>query len=569
MQQPTTSNEQAVVQDQENEELSTATGLIDRHQGSNFMKQLPQEIYSLIANQLSKSQLNSCVRVSKEWSGYFMPSLWEKIEIYGTDSYFRFIASIEGGGLTRNAEHIKIFSTQYFNFVSHLQAYEFPKLIELRVYSENDPPKPSPPSTSEDTARQHILRPRFGPPLRGSPLRRSKLDLTILVKFLQKELKLQTLFLIGRMFDDQPLESVSRLFKVIPTTVESLHISGLQLPFVEPPLNAPGTNEHEADAEIVPLNIKQITFPVTLLTEAEMILLFKSCPLLENLCITSPRQEISQKLCLVLGEHCPRLRDLCLQGVSKTLTDADLAELLNTSKQGWRTLLISCMVDFGPLSAEALLRHAPTLEELRVSSCSGLASSTIQRLLSTAPNLRRLEALEEQSSEGPTLELDAKDIIQSQWICSKLEVLRIKIAGIPRPDIRFQTNKRPLTGPLHEGEMNYSLQNEVYSQLGKMTNLKELILGSVDRNGGPNVFVRAEAMREGEYYDPNQPQEFRQYECLSFTLESGLERLGDLKLLERLHLQGMAVGFGGAAEQEWAKNNWPSLKYAYGDWNSG
>ncbi|KAF9343299.1 hypothetical protein BGX26_005945, partial [Mortierella sp. AD094] len=222
------------------------------------------------------------------------------------------------------------------------------------------------------------------------------------------------------------------------------------------------------------------------------------------------------------------------------------------------------------LSEAALLKHAPSLETLRVRHCSGLTSPVIQELLCSAPNLKRLEALSMFSYGSSALSLDAQDIIRSRWVCDKLEVLGIKITGIPRPDLKVRTNGRPLSGPLHEGhiEDSYLIQRRIYSQLGAMTNLTDLVLGSdADEDVGNHELQIEEEENEGEYYQTGPTQIWQQYECLSFTLESGMNRLQNLKKLRRIHLQGLSVGFDGAPEQEWVKVNWPALKYSYGNWN--
>ncbi|KAF9964430.1 hypothetical protein BGZ70_006463, partial [Mortierella alpina] len=67
---------------------------------------------------------------------------------------------------------------------------------------------------------------------------------------------------------------------------------------------------------------------------------------------------------------------------------------------------------------------------------------------------------------------------------------------------------------------------------------------------------------EGEYHDQNLPQAECQYECLSFTLESGLDLLRDLKELRVIDLSNMAVGIDGEAEQQWMKKHWPLVRQA-------
>ncbi|KAF9112360.1 hypothetical protein BGX27_003500 [Mortierella sp. AM989] len=273
--------------------------------------------------------------------------------------------------------------------------------------------------------------------------------------------------------------------------------------------------------------------------------------------------QLSPWFYMEIRNHCLQLDKLHLERSFKVFnTDRAISDVIEASAGGWKSLHIPFLKAFGPLSAEALLKHSSSLEILYAPGCPGLTSRIIQDLLCSAPTLKDLDVLDKRSYGEYALELDAPDIIRSRWVCDKLEVLKIKITGIPRPDIRTRTNKRPLTGPLHEGriEDSFSIQRRVYSQLGAMTCLKELTLGLSDRAN--HHFHRGEEEKEGEYYNPEHIQSWRQYECLSFTMASGMDGLRDLKMLERLDLQGMSVGFGGIAEQMWVKDNWPALKYA-------
>ncbi|KAF9352863.1 hypothetical protein BGX26_009345 [Mortierella sp. AD094] len=586
----------------------------DNHQWNTFAKPLPLEVFSVIAVYLSKAELAMCVRACKEWKSCFSPSLWETIHINSPEAFLLFVASAKEGSLIQNGAYIKSFTTHYFSIVDLLGTYidACPNLTDLQVYSGDDPFEPRPrPVTSPSSQSRGIgggfgqpagnltnawsssaqadtpealpreatgqvatmggtQRMRFGFEYQPPPPPKT-LDLTDLTRLFQRILSLRKLRLHGRMFFKQKLSSISRLFNAIPTTVEDLIIAYALPPFYTPPNTGPeGTAADLEDAENsdceegAPLNITRIEFQISLLEDRILIPLLRRCSRLETLINSSQVSAISQEVCSALRQHCLQLTELRSSG---GFTDEIISHLIDASVKGWKSIHLPFAIHFGPLSAEALLKHAPSLEVLRAYGCPGLSSPVIQKLLCTAQNLKRLEVLDKRASGRLSTELDAQDIIQSRWICDDLEVLKIKIIGIPRPDLLIRTNKRPLSGPLHKGGMenSHSLQRMVYCQLGEMIRLKELVLGSEDR--GRNANHEEEEENEQEYFSPDHLQSWRQYECLSFTLESGLDHLRHLKSLKRLHLQGMAVGFGNAAEQLWAKDNLPELKYAYGDWN--
>jgi len=61
---------------------------------------------------------------------------------------------------------------------------------------------------------------------------------------------------------------------------------------------------------------------------------------------------------------------------------------------------------------------------------------------------------------------------------------------------------------------------------------------------------------EGEWLDRTAFQLGRQYQCLTMTLEGGLDLLSDLKSLRRLQLKRMNLGMG-HKEDVWIRANWP------------
>ncbi|KAF9352862.1 hypothetical protein BGX26_009344 [Mortierella sp. AD094] len=384
-------------------------------------------------------------------------------------------------------------------------------------------------------------------------------DLTNLIRFIQKNSTLRKLSLYGGMFWQQKLSSISRLFKAIPETVEDLDIAAR---YGQPPKESEELTAelNEDDNEGAQLNINQIKFQHTMLDERVLVPLLKRCPRLKTIVLNVHlSRSLSQEFFSVLRGHCPQLKELrVMKNLGRFCSDSDISYLLGSTTNGWKSIYLTFLPTFGSLSEAALLKNAPSLEVLQTATCPRFTSPLIQKILCTAPNLIRLDLLDRLHSPNP-LGLKAQDIIQSKWVCDKLEVLRVRITGIPRPDLRIHYNNPPLKKPIHEGQIedSFLIQRKVYSQLGAMIHLKELILGL--------VYDGDFQSRESERYWTDRG--WRQNECLSFTLRSGMGQLQHLKSLERIHLHGMTVGFNGAAEQLWVKDNWPALKYMYGDWN--
>ncbi|KAF9082667.1 hypothetical protein BGX23_012224, partial [Mortierella sp. AD031] len=206
---------------------------------------------------------------------------------------------------------------------------------------------------------------------------------------------------------------------------------------------------------------------------------------------------------------------------------------------------------FGPKSIKALLEHAPTLEVFRLQGYPLFGSKDIQQLLCSAPNLKELDLIpldRRYESGQENCSLDARDMVESEWICISLEVFGCQIKGIPRPDITRKIVRRPATQFIVKGtvEESVDLQLKVYSQLARLTKLRELTMGiPYDTE---NLYKRHDKER------------FRQYDGLAMSLDSGLDLLKDLKEMRMVGLKDMEVGITNEAEKRWMKENWPNAE---------
>jgi hypothetical protein len=240
--------------------------------------------------------------------------------------------------------------------------------------------------------------------------------------------------------------------------------------------------------------------------------------------------------------------------------DADIAQFINLSSAEWRRLVFresirpKLGIEFGPKSFEALFKHAKSLEIFRMETRNSTAEKNIDRLLCTAPKLKELYL----SGNYETILggwLDARVIVNSEWVCADLEVFHCRIGNIPRPDITRTIARKSASKHVKRGtkEESVGLQRQIYSKLARLTKLQELRLGlQMDT-------------KSADYFRGNK-EFWRQYDCLAMTVESGLDLLKGLKDLRIVGLEDMEIYIDGDAEQSWFEENWPNVTIGQTDY---
>ncbi|KAG0208158.1 hypothetical protein BGX28_000773 [Mortierella sp. GBA30] len=268
-----------------------------------------------------------------------------------------------------------------------------------------------------------------------------------------------------------------------------------------------------------------------------------------------------EKLASTLKHYCPQITEMTLRcSTGGPQEDGRVAELIGSSL-AWKHLSMSFFHGFGPLSTTALIKHSITLETLVLEECDGFSSEDIQTVLSSCPNLRTFRAMTSNGRDfSSTVYLDANEMVDSPWVCHRLENLKLVITGIARPDLRVDQYGEPLTGPLHDGIIQgFELQRIVYRQLGQLTRLQELWLGhdKQDLDDEEN-YHRTEVEGQWRFIDPDE-----QFECLEFSLRSGLDLLDGLKDLRVLNLDRLRTRIG-MSEVQWMARQWPKLEKVIG-----
>ncbi|KAF9537283.1 hypothetical protein EC957_008507 [Mortierella hygrophila] len=302
------------------------------------------------------------------------------------------------------------------------------------------------------------------------------------------------------------------------------------------------------------------------------------CANLERLQLDNIDRIPMASLSAALRMSCPHLSILEVKGPNNG-PDDELAYLLSSAKNHWIEVSLPDMGGFGTEAFTILMASVRTrLEVLKVEGWGGLGGTEFLDILCSAQHLRRLEGPADGMAQENTTELTMwaylafhqhtheKD--RSWALGPSLELLQIWIDDVPRPDIVCQRNGDPL--PLdpdvpEEAEdvhPRYDVQRWVYTQLGRLTGLRELILGVKELD---NMALLARNVAHLSHDPIALEGSLRHvaptfiYRSLEFSLESGLELLAEMKELRVLDVKSTAHRIG-VAELDWMHVNWPKLK---------
>ena len=163
------------------------------------------------------------------------------------------------------------------------------------------------------------------------------------------------------------------------------------------------------------------------------------------------------------------------------VNDPDIAQFIDMSSAKWRRLVFresirpKLGIEFRFKSFEALLKHADTLEIFRLETRNSVEVKLIDQLLCAAPRLKELYLSGNYETHLGGW-LDAREIVQSEWVCQDLEVFCCRIGNIPRPEITRTICQKPATKRhVKSGTMEESidLQRRVYAKLARLTKLRD------------------------------------------------------------------------------------------------
>jgi hypothetical protein len=238
------------------------------------------------------------------------------------------------------------------------------------------------------------------------------------------------------------------------------------------------------------------------------------------------------------------------------VTDIQLARLLSGSGTGWRRLRLRNTCEFGQAAMKALASHVHALEKLVVENRS---DEFMDSLIQLIPNCLKLHTLvmtngllfagERHACFKVKMLIDQDHLMKSlrSWRCEgSLKTLKMRIGGIPRPDLATNEKARKTTVDEEYSGQGREIQGQVYDRISRFVNLEVLWLQDTTEY---NLFV------------PN--VDFFQSDCLDMSLESGLWKLSGLKKLKELNVSCMWTRIG-IREVQWMTDHWPQLRFIYG-----
>ncbi|KAF9124562.1 hypothetical protein BGW39_008114 [Mortierella sp. 14UC] len=303
---------------------------------------------------------------------------------------------------------------------------------------------------------------------------------------------------------------------------------------------------------------------------------------LKVVCIDRPEVRLLTKILRNSGGDSSGLSNLddieldYLEQEAVNVTGEDITALLLANRKGWRNIGLSSLRT--EQSVEALIHHCATLELLRVNEAPGLTSAHMHHILSSSPRLHTFTTLADGEYPYPEvayflpedfIDLDPITNTLRPWSCeSTLRRFCAKIEHIPRPDVTLTHYGLPRTEP-EEGIVvevlqetrtgqSHELQARIYERLARFTQLESLALGHDDRDfGNESLFII------GPDGDPTFGDQHFQYDCLSFSLDSGLQALEALRGLKKLNVFRMATAIG-VEEVQWMSRVWPKLESLIG-----
>ncbi|KAG0061069.1 hypothetical protein BGZ89_011765 [Linnemannia elongata] len=460
--------------------------------------------------------------------------MWKSIEALdqptfnAAQRFYRLKQSIEadnGAMILKYGHLVRTLDTRYLSIVDLIVKNDFAQtcahLKKLVVHSKADPRIPPAFRVSETATKKSSV-----------PTQKSAI-----AALLRYNRELRTLSLhqeaghpdVG--LDGKPVEPC--WMGALPESLESLVLNTPCIENYQPPISEVPTPSLLHPPSRTLIHLQKLIMQGPYINGFIRLDLLRRCPNLGvlGLYILEDPLDPCSAISDVLYTHCPKLTAMRVDGLP---SDKSLSLLLRSSAAGWK----SFMVD---------------------------GSTNIQQLLCSAPRLRRFHGISIDRLHNKDLALPANELIQSEWVCTDLESFACKITRVPRPDLMKRTNGGLSASTTHTTgtiEASYQLQRRVYEQLGRLTKLRHLILGGdIGLYSEKNVNLAFQEMsNEGVYFTPTNWQTGYQYECLSLTLESGLDLLKGLKEMRAVVVEGMAMGLSNPVERDWQREHWPLLE---------
>ncbi|KAK3805804.1 MAG: hypothetical protein J3Q66DRAFT_122804 [Benniella sp.] len=517
------------------------------------------ELYEIIFSHLSRSDLARWAHVGKTWHHTILPYIWSDMSTL-TKSQYKLLSKMLIN------DYQRVHKTTEESQQSSLTKYG-PLIRKLGIIK-----KPGYPSVLFDFILKNV---------KSSSDNKESAAMDVFRHFMKHCTHLHSLYFnlmelnlqgTSGVMAETAIQQLSHLsirsrlhdwtFKYImsrcSTSLETLEIFALRL---SDESDLPAI---EIDAEgLEPLaNLKRLAITNGGLIHSDQLYsLWRRCGSIESLGLLNCDGDHVIHMTDIIETFFPNLTAITLShNLGSYFNGMDMLRILSTSRQGWRSVDLRGYLAFNEHSWEELFRHTSTLENVTFGRWDHQEGIELVRVLSSFPKLQTFITHADGWIEcNQLISIDAKDWIYQDplsgsltpWPCEHiLTDLRIKISGIPRPDVtrRPGPRRQPVMAESYTGE-GRMIQHQVYKRLSRFVNLEVLCLGSV------YCFCEDTSKPVG-YVD-------HQYECLEMSLESGLDQLGGLKRLRILNVSLMAHKVG-LQEAQWMAEQWPKLHEVHG-----
>jgi len=536
--------------------------------------ELPYEMAALISDQLLPSHRAACVLASKAWHQLWTPQLWQFVTLVLYNPCERFAQPETQAALARRGHHIRRFTatdtSRMYGFLLGPTADSCTQLCELNLNF-------TAPYTGRDVSQKTSIQ----------SVTAMLSNFEIVATLLERNPGLRRINLSG-YFDARTTTGDGRVPEALleQDILEKLPYQRLEYLNLNAarwisrgtgqPLRVSSSKGPEF-TELRELVLSGVYSAAYSVGRFNILRFITRCVNLHIIQVTQLSETDVDPLSTVLRQNCPHLQELTWCD-DEELSDEIIAKVLSFSSRGWKKLYLPLLLNFGPLSYTALMQHAETLEVLDSAGLRGVTGEPIQRFLEKAKVLRHLRGAVSNRHFifSEDIAIDASQILdlsnpnltseRREWACAEsLEKLQVLITGIPRWDVLYRREGQPLFLDLEDRAKAGSYQRErrVYSQLGKMTKLRKLLLGHPEALEGNTWDMDDIREQMEEELDRGLIVRPFQHWCLSFSLDAGLELLGDLKELSSLDVSWMAHRIG-VPELEWMHRQWPKLEVITG-----
>ncbi|KAK3834130.1 MAG: hypothetical protein J3R72DRAFT_494646 [Linnemannia gamsii] len=461
---------------------------------------LPPELISLFAPHLNQHSLAQCVRVCHDWRSIFEPFLWRNVDLTTVDDSSN--NSVIASAFTRNRHYIRRLAVEDPKLVRFLALYQ-PPMRNLQSQDLNLIER-APSSISSLSAPGTTTS--FGEAI-AQTLGKAPMPTTLLTGYPNLES-----FSIGLKRWFNHIDRANAFHEIMATcSVRSL--KSLTFHYIVHD-GTPCRQRFPSE----PINDHLLEFRQAV-DRQQYLLPFIA---LRRLVIQSFEHHIIPTKLAFLAQ-CPNLERIEIDKPDFMMDDF-VSALLEASLLSWKVLTLPYMFEFGLSSHESLQQKVHAFDAYK----------------------DHVEGVHDRTwAAGP-----------------RMEYLQMQIVGVPRPDVVCRDNGTPLSSWMFDdmdGRHRYDVQRWIYKQLGRMTGLTYLLLGMIDIDrenldifGIHDSFPFKSASLteiEDELKQIGESCRLINYQCLEFSLESGLEFLGGLKELEVLDVKATAHRIGVA---EWS-----------------